>query len=229
MTEALNPDRGLFLSKDGGRTIQPNAHASLAAGADNATYFALLGKVSGLALYHREPLAAAWSSAFIKAVFEFEIRVEDFESVDPELYKKRVAYLRDSAYEAEGVALSDLCLSFVDDTNQEEYSASSDVELNVVELKAGGRDIEVTEENKEEYLRLFVHHRLVGAIKPQLDAFRAGLSVFVGPDLRKQLRACCPGSTLRLINQHTHACVHTSTHARTHTHTNTRTHTHAHV
>ena len=33
---------------------------------DCMAYFALLGRLSGLALYHTEPLNAAWSSAFIK-------------------------------------------------------------------------------------------------------------------------------------------------------------------
>ena len=37
----------------------------------------------------------------------------------------------------------------------------------------------VTEANKAEYLQLLVEHRLVGAIKEQIRAFRAGLAVFL--------------------------------------------------
>ena len=33
---------------------------------------------------------------------------------------------------------------------------------------------QVTEENMQEYLQLFVQHRLVGAIRPQIEAFRDG-------------------------------------------------------
>ena len=54
MKEMLDPGRGLFLSKDGGRTLQPNPHSATAAGPDHLSYFALLGRITGLALYHRE-------------------------------------------------------------------------------------------------------------------------------------------------------------------------------
>jgi hypothetical protein len=54
MKEMLDPGRGLFLSKDGGRTLQPNPHSATAAGLDHLSYFALLGRITGLALYHRE-------------------------------------------------------------------------------------------------------------------------------------------------------------------------------
>jgi hypothetical protein len=42
----------------------------------------------------------------------------------------------------------------------------------------------VTEANKAEYLQLLVEHRLVGAIKEQIRAFRAGLAVFLTDEVR---------------------------------------------
>ena len=51
--ELLSPDRGLFRSKDGGRTLEPNPNSDVAAGADHLSYFALLGRIAGLALYHQ--------------------------------------------------------------------------------------------------------------------------------------------------------------------------------
>ena len=163
--ELLQPDCGLFLSKDGGRTLQPNPHSQLAAGADHLSHFCLLGRVTGLAVYHKEPLPAHWSSAFIKAVCGFSVTLEDVESVDPELYGKRLAYLRDGGYASrDGIELADLGLVFTDDSNAEEYSAAGAA----IELKPGGAEVEVTEENKAEYLQLFAEHRLVGAIRPQV-------------------------------------------------------------
>ena len=163
--ELLQPDCGLFLSKDGGRTLQPNPHSQLAAGADHLVHFCLLGRVTGLAVYHKEPLPAHWSSAFIKAVCGFPVTLEDVESVDPELYEKRLAYLRDGVYASrDGMELADLGLVFTDDSNAEEYSAAGAA----IELKPGGAEVEVTEENKAEYLQLFAEHRLVGAIQPQV-------------------------------------------------------------
>ncbi len=49
-----------------------------------------------------------------------------------------------------------------------------------MQLKEGGTEISVTEENKAEYIQLLVEHRVVGAIRPQITAFRNGLGGFVG-------------------------------------------------
>ena len=49
-------------------------------------------------------------------------------------------------------------------------------------LKEGGESVAVTEWNKGEYLRLFVEHRLVGAIREQLQAFKSGMGVYVTVD-----------------------------------------------
>ena len=161
--ELLQPDCGLFLSKDGGRTLQPNPHSQLAAGADHLSHFCLLGRVTGLAVYHKEPLPAHWSSAFIKAVCGFPVTLEDVESVDPDLYEQKIAFIRDGVYASrDGMELADLDLVFVDEDNNEEYSVAT------TELKPGGAEIGVTEANKAEYLQLFAEHRLVGAIRPQV-------------------------------------------------------------
>jgi hypothetical protein len=81
-----------------------------------------------------------------------------------------VEYLRDAKYEAEGIDLATLDLRFVDDSNEEAYTTASSVEL----IRGGAQKV-VTEENKAKYLELFVKHRLVAAIKPQVEAFRNGL------------------------------------------------------
>eukprot|EP01052_Picozoa_sp_SAG31_P030871 SAG31_NODE_3209_length_4550_cov_4.465513_3_plen_150_part_00 len=104
----------------------------------------------------------SFSSVRDKAVFGFRIVLEDLEAVDPDLYSCRIQYLRESKY-AESMAgsmistLEDLELFFVDDSNNEDYSASPEVEL-----KLGGADEKVTEDTKAEYLQLFVEHRLIG-------------------------------------------------------------------
>jgi E3 ubiquitin-protein ligase HUWE1 len=47
-------------------------------------------------------------------------------------------------------------------------------EKHVVELKEGGAQIPVTEENKAEYVRLVVSYRLDNSIKDQIKAFLDG-------------------------------------------------------
>ena len=84
--EMLDPTRGLFTSIDGNRTLQPNPDSAKLAGADHLSYFALLGRITGLALYHRETLNAAWTTTFLKAAFGFPIMFDDLELYDPCLY-----------------------------------------------------------------------------------------------------------------------------------------------
>ena len=56
-----------------------------------------------------------------------------------------------------------------------------------------------TEENKAEYIQLFVEHRLVGAIKEQVQAFQRGISVFFPPALLERLRKVCSPGDVKLL------------------------------
>lgn len=44
----------------------------------------------------------------------------------------------------------------------------------LVDLKPNGRNIQVTDENKDEYIQLIAEYRLTVSIKQQLDAFLEG-------------------------------------------------------
>lgn len=48
-----------------------------------------------------------------------------------------------------------------------------------VELKPGGANISVTEDNKAEYIRLLCEHRLYGRVEAQVEAFKKGLHEIV--------------------------------------------------
>lgn len=69
----VDPDVGLFENVDGGSALHPSPHSNLQ---DNhLEYFWLLGRLTGLALYHRVPIAASWSLAFIKVSTAISLRV----------------------------------------------------------------------------------------------------------------------------------------------------------
>ena len=68
-----------------------------------------------------------------------------------------------------------------------------------VELKEGGAGIAVTPANKNEYLQLLAEHRLIGAIRPQIAAFRDGLSLFVDDELCATVRQCCSEVDVQLL------------------------------
>ena len=177
------------------------------------------------------PLAAAWSDAFLKAITGMPLEVADLASADEELYVKKVSYVRDGRYKKDAMAIGELELTFVDESNGEDYmaeDAATRLPGAPVELKAGGKDIgaplaslsfrfsssspvlppcaepeglalpaAVTEANKAEYLQLLVEHRLVGAIKEQIRAFRAGLAVFLTDEVRLPRLRCLSFATPR--------------------------------
>lgn len=197
--ELTDMRRGLFLSKDGGRTLQPNPESEVAAGGDHLSYFALLARIAGFALFHRETIHVPWSTAFIKAVFGFPIAPKDLESVNPDLYEAKVVYLRDSVYVSKhGMKIEDLDMTFEDVPVLEEYSAKRQ-KMASVALKEGGAEIAVNEENKNEFLQLFVENRLLGSIRPQIDAFRGGLAVFFNEEMLAKLRVECRPIDIKLL------------------------------
>ena len=201
LDEILDPRHGLFVSADGGHTYQPSPNAATLQ-PDHLSYYALLGRLVGHSLYHREPLDVSWTAAFLKAAFGFECVASDLEAFDPELYSNRVVYLRERKYRQDGLSLDDFFSSvccepgtfvakrnvgaLIYETDEHGYPVDE-----MQELKPGGSTIQVTEDNLDEYVRLFAEHRLVGAIREQVGAFREGLAVVIDDDLQSKLRRCC--------------------------------------
>ena len=56
-------------------------------------------------------------------------------------------------------------------------------EMVTIELKPGGADVPVTEENKKEYVDLIVEYRISKRVKDQFDAFMSGFSELIPHDL----------------------------------------------
>jgi E3 ubiquitin ligase SMURF1/2 len=59
-------------------------------------------------------------------------------------------------------------------------------QLQVQELKPNGRNIQVTEENKKEYVRLYVNFRFTHGIEQQFQALHKGFSELVPQNLLNQ-------------------------------------------
>jgi len=64
---------------------------------------------------------------------------------------------------------------------QQEFTIEDDQfgEKKTVELKEGGSKVSVTEQNKEEYVRLVVSYRLDHSIQTQIKAFLEGFYEYV--------------------------------------------------
>jgi len=105
-------------------------------------------------------LDAYFSRAFYKQILGKTVDMRDLESIDPE-YHKSLQWMLDND---------------ITDVIDQEFTIEDDQfgEKKVVELKEGGAEISVTEENKEEYVRLVVGYRVENSIKDQIKSFLNG-------------------------------------------------------
>lgn len=52
-----------------------------------------------------------------------------------------------------------------------------------IELKPGGADVEVTQDNKKDYVEAVVEYRISKRVKEQFEAFMSGFSELIPQDL----------------------------------------------
>jgi E3 ubiquitin-protein ligase NEDD4 len=63
-------------------------------------------------------------------------------------------------------------------------------EMVAIDLKPGGADIAVTEENKKEYVELMVEYYISKRVKDQFDTFMSGFNELIPQDLTNAFDEC---------------------------------------
>jgi E3 ubiquitin-protein ligase NEDD4 len=157
--EMFNPYYGLFeYSAIDNYTLQINPLSGLF-NEEHIKYFRFIGRIIAMAIYHGKLLEAFFIRPFYKMLLSKPITLADMESVDREYYQS-LKYIVDNDP-------TDLDLYFV---------VSEEVlgDLREHELKPGGQHIQVTEENKQEYIELVINYRFVQRIALQMNALRQG-------------------------------------------------------
>eukprot|EP01038_Epipyxis_sp_PR26KG_P006524 gene6524-8965_t len=165
------PSAGLFTCS-GGDSTSGSYHINPTSGSFNEFhlhYFKFVGRLFGKAIMEQQPLKASLSLPLRKQVISVPITFSDLEFVDDELYKNLV-WLKSNEN------ISDLMLDFTISYGMLGTSVTYD-------LKPGGSELLVTDENKEEYLQLRLRHRMLDSIKPQLENLLIGLYEVIPADL----------------------------------------------
>ena len=131
-------------------------------------------QTAGKALYEGitvEPKFAHFFLAHLRGPYNYLNVWHDLATLDAELYKN-LMFLKGYAGDA-----ADLCLSFTiagDDGSGGDAAAE-------VELVPGGRNLEVTNRNKLEYIERVAQCLLVQRLRPQSEAFKQGLHEIIDP------------------------------------------------
>ncbi|XP_043697207.1 E3 ubiquitin-protein ligase UPL7 [Telopea speciosissima] len=164
---AFDPEYGLFsqTSTSEGLLI-PNTTARLKENGIQMIEF--LGRVVGKALYEGILLDYSFSHAFVQKLLGRYSFLDELSTLDPELYRN-LMYLKH--YDGD---VKDLSLDF---TVTEELPGRRVV----IELKTGGKDVAVTNENKLQYVHAIADYKLNRQILPLSNAFYRGLVDLISP------------------------------------------------
>lgn len=171
LNHILAPSTGLFVACDNTATgmyhIDPTSEQT---NPDHLRCFHFVGTLFGKAIMEQQPIKANLSLPLRKQILSVPITFSDLEFVDEELYRNLIWLKTNDNIE-------ELQLDF-----SITYTSPAGTAVNY-DLKEGGSDIIVTDDNKEEYLQLRLRHRMLDSIKPQLEMFLSGLYEVIPADL----------------------------------------------
>ncbi|XP_062132458.1 E3 ubiquitin-protein ligase Nedd-4 isoform X1 [Drosophila sulfurigaster albostrigata] len=168
--EMFNPYYGLFeYSAMDNYTLQINNGSGLC-NEEHLSYFKFIGRIAGMAVYHGKLLDAFFIRPFYKMMLQKSIDLKDMESVDTEYYNS-LMWIKEN-----DPRILELTFALDEDVFGQKSQH---------ELKPGGANIEVTNENKDEYIKLVIEWRFVARVKDQMSAFLDGFGSIIPLNLIK--------------------------------------------
>ena len=158
-TDIFNPYYGLFeYSATDNYTLQINSNSGLC-NEEHLQYFRFIGRIVGMAVFHKKLINGFFIRPFYSMMLGKRITLKDMESVDAEYYNSLV-WIKENDPEC-------LCLTFQVDDEVFGEQVQKDLVL-------GGGDIEVTEENKMEYIECIIKWRFVSRVQDQMNHLMEG-------------------------------------------------------
>ncbi|PGH19167.1 hypothetical protein AJ80_04247 [Polytolypa hystricis UAMH7299] len=166
--EMFNPFYCLFeYSAHDNYTLQINPHSGI--NPEHLNYFKFIGRVVGLAIFHRRFLDSFFIGAFYKMMLRKKVSLQDMEGVDEDFHRN-LRWTLDN--DIDGVF--ELTFS-IDD---EQFG-----ERRTIDLIEGGKDIAVTNENKKQYVELVTEWKIQKRVEEQFNAFITGFNELIPADL----------------------------------------------
>jgi E3 ubiquitin-protein ligase NEDD4 len=166
--EMFNPFYCLFeYSAHDNYTLQINPHSGI--NPEHLNYFKFIGRVVGLAIFHRRFLDSFFIGAFYKMMLRKKVTLQDMEGVDEDFHRNLSWTLEN---DIEGIV--ELTFS-IDD---EKFG-----ERDTIDLIPDGRNIPVTNENKHKYVELVTEWKIQKRVEQQFNAFISGFNELIPQDL----------------------------------------------
>ncbi len=166
--QMFNPDYALFLPVPSDKTtFHPNRTSGI--NPEHLSFFKFIGMIIGKAIRDQCFLDCHFSREVYKNILGRPVSLKDMESLDPDYYKSLVWILEND----------------ITDIIEETFSVETDDygEHKVINLIEGGKDIIVTEANKQDYVKKVVEYKLQTSVKEQMDNFLVGFYALISKDL----------------------------------------------
>lgn len=172
---AFDPQYGLFCqTSTSERLLIPNTAARFLENGIQMIEF--IGRIVGKALYEGILLDYSFSHVFVQKLLGRYCFLDELSALDPELYRN-LLYVK--SYDGD---ITELSLDF---TIIEEWLGKR----HVIELKSGGKDISVTNENKLQYIHAVADYKLNRQMLPLSTAFYRGVTDLISPSWLKLFNA----------------------------------------
>ncbi|KAF8248295.1 HECT-domain-containing protein [Wilcoxina mikolae CBS 423.85] len=166
--EMFNPFYCLFeYSAHDNYTLQINPHSGI--NPEHLNYFKFIGRVVGLAIFHRRFLDAFFIGAFYKMILRKKVVLADMEGVDADFHRNLTWMLENDITDV-------LDLTFSTEDNRFGETVT-------IDLKPNGQNIEVSNDNKGEYVDLITKWRIERRVEEQFKAFTEGFHDLIPADL----------------------------------------------
>ncbi|KAF2460493.1 hypothetical protein BDY21DRAFT_166279 [Lineolata rhizophorae] len=166
--QMFDPNYALFIPVASDRTtFHPNKDSAI--NAEHLQYFKFIGRILGKALYENRVLDCHFSRAVYKRILGKPVSIKDMETLDLDYYKSLLWMLEND--------ITDV----ITETFSIEHEAFG--ETQVIDLVENGHTIPVTEDNKQDYVRLVVEYKLTGSVQEQLKHFLEGFHEIIPAEL----------------------------------------------
>ncbi|XP_058461003.1 probable E3 ubiquitin-protein ligase HERC4 isoform X2 [Malaya genurostris] len=174
LKDVIDPKYGMFKTYEDSRAIWFTE--DFFDSEDNM--FALIGILCGLAIYNFTIINLPFPLALYKKLLGEEVDLSDLKELMPTVANSMQSILDYSEPDLEEV----FNLTF--STSRDYFG-----EMQTIELKPGGESIQVTQENKDEFVRLYVDYKLNKSVAKSFQQFYAGFMKVCGGRVLKLFEA----------------------------------------
>ncbi|CAD7923675.1 unnamed protein product [Amoebophrya sp. A120] len=166
--DMFNPNYALFEQAAGKQsTFHPSALSGV--NSEHLSFFRFVGRIIGKAVFDNANIPTFFTRSLYKQMLKRRVAPQDLEALDPEYYKQVQQIMHND--------VTEMYLTF--STERQEFGQTKEYDL-----IPNGSKVDVTNENKHEYIQKMAEFKLLGAVKEQIASFLSGFHELLPPEIQ---------------------------------------------